>query len=85
MATFIGWAQFDAKATPYRVAVGWAEFDVKSPTANPVPSWQPGGGVARYHSHVSHHYEIPVAPIEGDEEEEIILALLMEVAAHVVI
>jgi hypothetical protein len=79
----VGWAQFDAAASPFAVLVGWAELDARSPNADPVPPFVHGGGVARYHSHASQKYDIPL-DIEG-EEEEILLAILAEIAAHVLL
>lgn len=82
MLVQIGWAEFDNKAKLDSVRIGWAEFDVRSPSDKPVPTYAPGGGVARYHSRSTKKYLIPVEALP-DEEEEIIIAILMEIAAHV--
>lgn len=84
----VGWAELDANVTPFAVCLGWAELDARSPNADPVPPFVRGGGVARYHSNAFQKYEIPVqveAAADPDEEEEIILAILTEIAAHVLI
>lgn len=75
----VGWCEFDTLANPFKVCVGWAELDCLSPTADPTPPYRPGGGTRRYHSHRKQNYEIPVIANE-DEEEEIILKILMEIA-----
>jgi hypothetical protein len=81
----IGWAEFDTQATPYRVNVGWAELDTRSPNNKPTPFYTDGGGVSRYYSHAQKQYEIELAADAAGEleEEEMILALLMEITAHV--
>lgn len=85
MGVRIGYAEFDALAPPFGVKIGWAEFDARSPDNKPVPVYQPGGGVKRYYSNSRKKYNIPlVADIGHDEEEEIIIAILMEIAAHVI-
>lgn len=75
----VGWAEFDAGALA--VHVGWCELDCQSPTANPIPPYSPGGGVTRYHSYADKQYSVPVE-IDEDEEEQIILQILMEIASH---
>lgn len=80
----IGWAQVDVAAAPFAVCVGWAELDARSPTADPVPPYGAGGGVSRYHSYALQQYEIPV-DVDPDEEEQIILTIMMEIAAHVLV
>lgn len=84
MEVRVGWAEFDAIASPFAVFVGWAELDARSPTNDAVPPFVSGGGVARYHSSSSKQYEIPVLDDEA-EDEEIILSILTEIAAHVLI
>lgn len=79
----VGWAEFDARAQLASVQVSWAEFDARSPDNKPVPRFAPGGGVARYHSNATKKYSVPVEALP-DEEEEIIIAILMEIAAHVI-
>ena len=49
----------------------------------PLPDYAKGDDVARYHSRSQNQYMIPV-DVDETEEEEIILSLLMEIAAHVV-
>lgn len=84
----VGWVEFDATARPLQVRVGWVEFDARVPVAPPAPPVdRPKGGGAGYHPKYS--YEQHIIPIDlGDateaEEEEIILALLMEIATYVV-
>lgn len=75
----VGWCEFDALANQFNVCVGWAEFDCRSPTDEPVPPYRPGGGVARYHSARKQAYDIPV-DIDADEEEDIIMTILLEIA-----
>jgi hypothetical protein len=82
MRVNVGWSQLDVQARPFRVHVGWSELDAKSPTAEPVPIYHPGAGVARYHYDSSRQYDIPLN-VEPDDEEEIIHAILMEIIAHV--
>ncbi len=77
----VGWAEFDVQAAPFNVCVGWAELDCRSPSELPVPPFQPGGGVTRYHSRIRSRYEIPLE-VDEDEEEHIIMQILMEIAAH---
>lgn len=76
------WAEFNVLAPAGKARVRWAEFDVRSPIASPIPPYVPGGGVGRYHSDSLQKYDIPVDP--GADEDEIILAILMEIATHVV-
>jgi hypothetical protein len=80
----IGWAQFDVAAAPFAVCVGWAELDARSPTADPVPPYGAGGGVSRYHSYAQNQYDIPV-DVDPDEEEQIIVTIMMEIAAHALV
>lgn len=82
MLVQVGWAEFDTQSAPVSVQIGWAEFDARSPSNKPVPAFVPGGGVARYHANSEKKYLIPVEAAP-DEEEEIIIAILMEIAAHV--
>lgn len=81
-AVQVGWAEFDVGATPFSVAVGWAELDTRASSEKPVPEYHPGDGIARYHVASRHEYDIPV-DVEPDEEEELIYAILTELA-HVV-
>lgn len=78
----VGWTELDVLARPLHVAIGWAELDMRATSTAPVPPFAPGGGVARYHAHASKQYNIPL-DVDGDDEEEIITAILMEIAAHV--
>lgn len=78
----VGWAEFDATARPFGVFVGWAEFDTHSPSSAAVPPYSPGGGIGRYHGGYG-NYNVPVDTADTDDEEEIILAILMEICAHV--
>lgn len=87
----VGWAEFDALGAPFRVCVGWAEFDNRS-KAVPVPSWkhqgQPyynPGQLPRYRSEKDDNYTVPVElspDADEAEEEEVIMALLIEVAQY---
>lgn len=77
--TSIGWAEFDTRGVG--CFVGWAELDCLSPNDNPVPPFIPGGGTTRYHSAKQRRYDIPV-DVDEDEEEQIVLQILMEIAAR---
>jgi len=79
----VGWAELDLQARSFHVAVGWAELDMRATSAAPVPPFAPGDGVARYHSRSSQQYFIPL-DVDSDDEEEIITAILMEIAAHAI-
>lgn len=81
MQVNIGWCEFDVASTS-TVCIGWAEFDCRSPTTDPVPPFYPGGGVSRYHSSQYERYDVPLLDVLEEEEEEIVLALLMEIAEH---
>ena len=78
---YVGWAEFDALGAPYGVCVGWAELDCLSPTDQPVPPFSRGGSVRRYHSAAKKNYEIPVM-VDEDEEEQIVMQILMEIAKN---
>ncbi len=78
----IGWCEFDAIGQPCHAALGWVELDCRSPNNDIVPPYRPGGGVTRYHSYSQQQFDIPVDDFESDEEE-IIMTILMEIAAHV--
>lgn len=88
----IGWAEFDTQAAPFGVYLGWCEFDNRS-GGEAVPRYIGGGGgylaggqtVSRYHSEKNRNYMVPVelpAGADEAEEEEVIMALLMEIAAR---
>lgn len=78
----VGWAEFDCIANHTSICVGWAELDCRSPTSDDIPPYRPGGGLSRYHSRADKKYDIPVDARE-DEEEQIIMKILMEIAADV--
>lgn len=77
----VGWCEFDTQAGGYGACVGWIEFDCLSPDDQPVPIYAPRGGVSRYHSLTKSNYDIPVL-VDESEEEEIIMQILMEIAAR---
>ena len=76
----VGWAEFDADSQPISIVVGWAEFDASSPTGDPVPPFRQGAGIGRYRNDED-KYDVLVDS-EG-EDEEIVMAILMEISAHV--
>lgn len=78
----VGWAEFDTTTALYGVAVGWAELDVKSRDSNAIPPFVIGDDITRYYCNSREAYEIPVDANAG-EEEEIIMAILMEISTHV--
>jgi hypothetical protein len=75
----VGWCEFDTHGGA--CYVGWVEFDCGSPITNPVPPFYPGDDVKRYHDHSREQYDIPVTANE-DEEEEILMVILMEIAKN---
>lgn len=77
----VSWAEFDADFKPISVVVGWAEFDTNSPTGEPVPPFRQGAGIGRYRRDDDDKYDVLVDS-EG-EDEEIVMAILMEISAHV--
>lgn len=78
----VGFSEFDALAG--RVCVGWCEFDCLDVSASivapPPQILTPGGGRARYDSGKK-----PYSELQEAEDEQIILALLMEIAADVLV
>lgn len=86
----VGWAEFDTQAKPVQVQVGWAEFDVSAKQPDRIekphkpPLYAPGLGVGQYYNDASQKYSIPVDADET-EEEEIIIAILLEIAAHAIL
>lgn len=85
MTVRVSWAQFDVRAPRKHLRVAWAELDVRAPTWRPDLDWEDSeiSGFAHYHNLSLNQYLIPVDGEEADEEQ-IILALLMEIATHVV-
>lgn len=79
----VGWAELDVLAKPYHVAVGWVELDVNAKSAAPVPPFVPGDELGRYHSRSAQQYSIPLAVDDGEDEDELITAILLQIAAHV--
>lgn len=77
----VSWAEFDVDNKPISIVVGWAEFDVSSPTGDPIPPYEPGIGMGRYRRDDDDKYDVLVDS-EG-EDEEIVMAILMEISAHV--
>lgn len=87
----VGWCEFDAQAAPFGVYLGWCEFDNRSDGAA-VPKYvRPGhayynpGQMGRYESRTKRNYEVPVDladDADEAEEEQVVMALLMEIAAR---
>lgn len=75
----VGWCEFDATAA-FDCRVGWVEFDCLAPMQI-TPPFYPGGGQSRYHDYSEKQYEMSLAIDEDDEE--IVLIALMELAQNV--
>lgn len=78
----VGWSVLDVLEKPYSVHVGWSELDCIAIFDDPVPTYHPGSGVARYHVNAQNQYDIPL-DIDPDDEEELIGTILLEIIAHV--
>jgi hypothetical protein len=94
----IGFAEFDAMAVPLSVRVGWCEFDalatpdeVAAPPAPPVtygglsgPGFRRGGAHGPYYQRQSRRpsYTLDVPPDTEADDEEVVLLLLLNIAAR---
>ena len=86
----LAWVEFDGQAEPFGVYLGWVEFDNRATVT--VPKYErPGGGyyapgqLVRYHSAREKKYTVPIelpATATEADEEEMVITLLMEIAAR---
>lgn len=86
-AAAVSWAEFDTAATKSGVIVAWAELDVADPAfviapnlPRPVESY--GSAGRRAYNNATKQFVFPV-DVEPEDEEEVLLAILIEVAAYV--
>ncbi len=70
----VGFAEFDVLANPVHCAVGWCEFD----TITPHTHYNVGGAIGYRHND-RFDFTLP----GDDDDEEIVMAILLEVAKYV--